>query len=170
MVERGPEKAGVGGSIPSLATIFSKSYVPFSQRFRSRTRGGVGLLSVQNPGKCRCSTKSAPSICLRQLQRFRFCCLQNAGCQVAFSLRKSHLARCQRCQQVNRKRSSALLWTAFLPDASAEDFSFTHEYGFSSRRTSGHAQFSVTDSFTAETVRSPSAQGSSECLVHDIWT
>ncbi|MFP5207747.1 MAG: SDR family NAD(P)-dependent oxidoreductase [Acidobacteriota bacterium] len=40
------------------------------------------------------------------LQRFRFCCLQNAGCQVAFSLRKSHLARCQRCQQVNRKRSS----------------------------------------------------------------
>jgi hypothetical protein len=25
LVERGPEKAGVGGSIPSLATIFSES-------------------------------------------------------------------------------------------------------------------------------------------------
>src|ERR1017187_3581170 len=30
VVERGPEKAGVGGSIPSLATIFSKSYKPLS--------------------------------------------------------------------------------------------------------------------------------------------
>ena len=28
MVERSPEKAGVGGSIPSLATIFSRSYKP----------------------------------------------------------------------------------------------------------------------------------------------
>ncbi len=27
LVERGPEKAGVGGSIPSLATIFSITYV-----------------------------------------------------------------------------------------------------------------------------------------------
>jgi len=27
-VERGPEKAGVGGSIPSLATMFSKTYRP----------------------------------------------------------------------------------------------------------------------------------------------
>ena len=26
LVERGPEKAGVGGSIPSLATIHSKTY------------------------------------------------------------------------------------------------------------------------------------------------
>jgi hypothetical protein len=28
VVERGPEKAGVGGSIPSLATIFSITYNP----------------------------------------------------------------------------------------------------------------------------------------------
>jgi hypothetical protein len=26
LVERGPEKAGVGGSIPSLATVFSITY------------------------------------------------------------------------------------------------------------------------------------------------
>jgi hypothetical protein len=46
-----PEKAGVGGSIPSLATIFSTSYKPSSQRLRSKTfqlRGGVGLLPPQN--------------------------------------------------------------------------------------------------------------------------
>ena len=29
MVERGPEKAGVGGSIPSLATITDTHTVPF---------------------------------------------------------------------------------------------------------------------------------------------
>ena len=30
-----PEKAGVGGSIPSLATLFSISYKPFLARFCS---------------------------------------------------------------------------------------------------------------------------------------
>ncbi len=30
----------------------------------------------------------------RGLQHFRFCSLQKPGCQVAFSLRKGHLARC----------------------------------------------------------------------------
>jgi hypothetical protein len=50
VVERGPEKAGVGGSIPSLATIISTTYEPFSQRLRSKTfqlRGGVGLPHVR---------------------------------------------------------------------------------------------------------------------------
>ena len=50
MVERGPEKAGVGGSIPSLATIISTTYEPSSQRLRSKTfqlRGGVGLPHVR---------------------------------------------------------------------------------------------------------------------------
>jgi hypothetical protein len=28
LVERGPEKAGVGGSIPSLATILSLTHIP----------------------------------------------------------------------------------------------------------------------------------------------
>ena len=35
MVERSPEKAGVGGSIPSLATIFSSTYVAHKNRFCS---------------------------------------------------------------------------------------------------------------------------------------
>ena len=34
-VERSPEKAGVGGSIPSLATMFSISYKPCLSRFCS---------------------------------------------------------------------------------------------------------------------------------------
>ena len=45
VVERGPEKAGVGGSIPSLATTFSTTYKVIEQRLRSETfqpRGGVG--------------------------------------------------------------------------------------------------------------------------------
>src|SRR5882757_3676131 len=47
VVERGPEKAGVGGSIPSLATTFSTTYKPIERRLRSETfqpRGGVGQL------------------------------------------------------------------------------------------------------------------------------
>ena len=34
-VERSPEKAGVGGSIPSLATMFSITYKPPNLQFRS---------------------------------------------------------------------------------------------------------------------------------------
>jgi hypothetical protein len=48
VVERGPEKAGVGGSIPSLATTFSTIYKAIEKRLRSETfqpRGGVGQLS-----------------------------------------------------------------------------------------------------------------------------
>ena len=47
VVERGPEKAGVGGSIPSLATTKSITYKPDNQRLRSKTfrsRGGIGQL------------------------------------------------------------------------------------------------------------------------------
>src|SRR6476646_6444868 len=36
-VERSPEKAGVGGSIPSLATIFSTTYRPPDSRFHSNS-------------------------------------------------------------------------------------------------------------------------------------
>ena len=35
MVERSPEKAGVGGSIPSLATMFSVTYKAQKPRFGS---------------------------------------------------------------------------------------------------------------------------------------
>jgi hypothetical protein len=45
VVERGPEKAGVGGSIPSLATTKSITYKTIHQRLRSiafQSRGGVG--------------------------------------------------------------------------------------------------------------------------------
>jgi hypothetical protein len=35
MVERSPEKAGVGGSIPSLATMFSITYRPPETQFHS---------------------------------------------------------------------------------------------------------------------------------------
>ena len=51
MVERGPEKAGVGGSIPSLATTLSTTYNRVERQFRSETfqsRGGVGLLRIRN--------------------------------------------------------------------------------------------------------------------------
>ena len=34
MVERSPEKAGVGGSTPSLATIISKNLVAKSENFQ----------------------------------------------------------------------------------------------------------------------------------------
>jgi hypothetical protein len=37
VVERGPEKAGVGGSIPSLATTLSTTYKPSSPRFHSNS-------------------------------------------------------------------------------------------------------------------------------------
>jgi hypothetical protein len=37
VVERGPEKAGVGGSIPSLATIFSTTYKLKIAPLRSKT-------------------------------------------------------------------------------------------------------------------------------------
>jgi len=35
LVDRSPEKAGVGGSIPSLATIKSTTYKPSKPQFRS---------------------------------------------------------------------------------------------------------------------------------------
>src|ERR1700722_18109917 len=41
VVERGPEKAGVGGSIPSLATIFSTTYKLISPRFHSNWHEGI---------------------------------------------------------------------------------------------------------------------------------
>ena len=47
VVERSPEKAGVGGSTPSLATIFSMSYIIFfSNYFRhegARIVGGAAI-------------------------------------------------------------------------------------------------------------------------------
>ena len=42
LVERSPEKAGVGGSIPSLATTFSITYSPSDRQFHS--------ISFQNYG------------------------------------------------------------------------------------------------------------------------
>ena len=37
LVERSPEKAGVGGSTPSLATMFSITYKPLIPHLRSKT-------------------------------------------------------------------------------------------------------------------------------------
>jgi hypothetical protein len=52
--ELSPEKAGVGGSIPSLAAIKSTTYRPFKTGFHS--------VSFQNswPAGIRLSVKSAP--------------------------------------------------------------------------------------------------------------
>jgi hypothetical protein len=57
-----PEKAGVGGSIPSLATIFSTSYKPANHRLRSKTfqsRGGVGHSHLRNVGRIGLSSAQA---------------------------------------------------------------------------------------------------------------
>ncbi len=48
MADYSPEKAGVGGSTPSLATIDSTTYEPSKQQLRSKTfqsRAGVCLNS-----------------------------------------------------------------------------------------------------------------------------
>ena len=48
----GPEKAGVGGSIPSLATMFSITYRPPETQFHSisfQTFGPPGCASGMNP-------------------------------------------------------------------------------------------------------------------------
>ena len=53
LVERSPEKAGVGGSIPSLATTFSISYSLFIPSF------GSNWFQFQPAGNClmRCSVR-----------------------------------------------------------------------------------------------------------------
>jgi hypothetical protein len=45
-VERSPEKAGVGGSIPSLATMFSVVYRPSKIQFHSVSFQKLGLLRL----------------------------------------------------------------------------------------------------------------------------
>jgi hypothetical protein len=50
-VERSPEKAGVGGSIPSLATIFSISYRPSKKQFHSVSFQNFGLLGFASTGE-----------------------------------------------------------------------------------------------------------------------
>ncbi len=57
LVERSPEKAGVGGSIPSLATIQSitctlirNSLRPKTSQFAYCTRAGTGSLSTATLG------------------------------------------------------------------------------------------------------------------------
>jgi hypothetical protein len=49
VVERGPEKAGVGGSIPSLATTQSTTYKLLSPRFHSNWHEGICLESRLEP-------------------------------------------------------------------------------------------------------------------------
>jgi hypothetical protein len=44
VVERGPEKAGVGGSIPSLATTFQKTY-PIPSQVPVRTQSAFERLA-----------------------------------------------------------------------------------------------------------------------------
>ena len=52
MSVRGPEKAGVGGSIPSLATMFSITYRPLEAQshFHSRTISPLGCASGMSAG------------------------------------------------------------------------------------------------------------------------
>jgi hypothetical protein len=54
LVERSPEKAGVGGSIPSLATMFSTAYKAFLRHFHSISFQNYGAgrfaSSGRNPG------------------------------------------------------------------------------------------------------------------------
>jgi hypothetical protein len=52
LVERSPEKAGVGGSIPSLATSFSITYRPSKRQFHSNSfqlNGAEGFVSSEMP-------------------------------------------------------------------------------------------------------------------------
>jgi hypothetical protein len=53
MVERSPEKAGVGGSIPSLATMFSLSYRPSRSQFHSGSFQNFGPPGVASRMKLR---------------------------------------------------------------------------------------------------------------------
>ena len=46
LVERGPEKAGVGGSIPSLATIFSHAFISASHQRTSNTPSDFFLMDI----------------------------------------------------------------------------------------------------------------------------
>jgi len=46
VVERSPEKAGVGGSTPSLATMFSIAWKDFIDLYVVAERGHLGLTAA----------------------------------------------------------------------------------------------------------------------------
>ncbi len=50
MVERGPEKAGVGGSTPSLATILSRDYKHVGTHFHSISFQNLGAVRLTSEG------------------------------------------------------------------------------------------------------------------------
>src|SRR6516225_4566553 len=49
MIDCSPEKAGVGGSIPSLATMFSITYRPSPRQFHSVSFQNFGLVASKIP-------------------------------------------------------------------------------------------------------------------------
>ena len=49
VVERSPEKAGVGGSTPSLATMFSITYMDFIKHYIDSTDAYLGLNKATVP-------------------------------------------------------------------------------------------------------------------------
>src|ERR1700722_14901522 len=56
LVERSPEKAGVGGSIPSLATTKSITYQPARRRFHSISFQNNGARRFASSENCRCAS------------------------------------------------------------------------------------------------------------------
>ena len=53
MADSSPEKAGVGGSIPSLATMFSTTYRPSKTQLHSISFQNFGLLRLASPNGAR---------------------------------------------------------------------------------------------------------------------
>ena len=53
VVERGPEKAGVGGSIPSLATILFQYFVPHGRALAVKRSKVVSPAALQRPASAR---------------------------------------------------------------------------------------------------------------------
>jgi hypothetical protein len=62
MGDASPEKAGVGGSIPSLATMFSTAYKALTQHFHSISFQNYGAGRFASSGMLECSGVAALSI------------------------------------------------------------------------------------------------------------
>jgi hypothetical protein len=92
VVERGPEKAGVGGSIPSLATILAKSSciqspVLSNNCFRSLVREGVVGLSLSGSHVSGVALWGRCFLCVKQGNGYAYLGVQSfRECQFKFSL------------------------------------------------------------------------------------
>jgi hypothetical protein len=113
VVERGPEKAGVGGSIPSLATKFSTTYKP--KRSRSRSNRAVESVNSHSSSVGR-SRKVFVNVGTRRLANG----LSLATPQVIGDIRKRIQAPCAKNGLPNRgavvdARSPPMLGILSLP-------------------------------------------------------